>query len=116
MQGQSIVMYSHGITYADDCLREYLLQNVSGIDIIDITTYNRSLPLKCELSSFILIYYSMYWENFSPLKTIPLKLKKVFPIDIGLGYKVNCSLAVEKFIDEAKAIYNSDSEFTKNRP
>lgn len=105
LAGQSIVMYARGITRADDQLRDYLMLHVSDIDIIDIPAYSSSLPLKCELSSYILIYYSMYWKNFESLVTVPLEIGIEFPIDIGLGYKVESLPAVEKFISVAKEAY-----------
>lgn len=107
LTGQSIVMYNRGITRADDRLRDYLLRHVADIDIIGIDAYSRSLPLKCELASQIMIYYSMYWENFDPLVKIPLSNEMDFPIDIGLGYKVDSSPAVEKFIAVAKNVYKT---------
>lgn len=105
LAGQSIVMYAHGITRADDRLRNYLIRRVPDIDIIDVSAYDRSLPLKCELSGLIMIYYSMYWENFDRLRMIPLSEDIDVPIDIGLGCRADASPAVQKFIELAKEIY-----------
>lgn len=110
LAGQSIVMYARGITRADDKLRDHLLRHVLDIDIIDINTYDRALPLKCELSNHILIYYSMYWENFAPLITVPLEIGISFPIDIGLGYKADSSPAVGDFISVAKSVYTAERQ------
>lgn len=105
LSGQSVVMYAHGITRADDRLRNYLLRHVPDIDIIDVAAYDRSLPLKCELSGLIMIYYSMYWENFDRLRMIPLDTAIDVPIDIGLGYKTGATPAVESFIAVARELY-----------
>lgn len=101
--GQKIMLYARGVTRADDKLREYILRNVPNVQLIDIQQYNSSLPLKCELENAILIYYSMYWESFSKLVTLALDVD--FPIDIGLGYKVETSPPVKKFIDLAKDMF-----------
>jgi len=100
--GQSIVMYPRGITKADDRLRDYLLKHIPDVDIIDTVSYDRNLPLKCELSSYILIYYSSYAENFAPLVTIPLGFDIEFPIDLGIGYKADAPLTVQQFIAVAR--------------
>ena len=105
LTGQRIVMYNRSITRADDQLRDYLLRHVADIDIIGIDAYSRSLPLKCELASQIMIYYSMYWENFDPLVKVPLSKEMDFPIDIGLGDKMDSSPAVEKCIVVAKETF-----------
>ena len=106
-------MYSSGITKADDKLREYLLCHGSDIDIIDTRTYQRTLPLDCELHQWILIYYSMYHENFVPLVPVPLQLRENFPIDIGLGYKASASDAVKKFLSVAYETFAADKAGVK---
>ncbi|MDO4549187.1 MAG: LysR family transcriptional regulator [Clostridia bacterium] len=108
LNGQGIMMYSRGITKADDRLRDYLLRTVPDIDIIGIDTYDISLSMKCELSNHILIYYSMYRNNFSPLITVPLELGMDFPIEIGIGYMADSPQTVLRFIDVVKSAYQKD--------
>lgn len=103
LRGQKVMLYAHGITRADDKLREYIIKNVPDIELIDIHQYNSSLSLKCEVENMILIYYSMYWRSFPTLITLALDVD--FPIDIGLGYKAESGAAVMNFIHLAQEMY-----------
>lgn len=105
LHGQKIMMYARGITRADDRLRDYITAVAPDVRIIDIQNYGSSLPLKCELENLILIYYSMYWKSFPSLATLPMDITMDFPIDIGLGYRVDSGNAVKQFIDLAKSMY-----------
>ncbi|MBR6975575.1 MAG: LysR family transcriptional regulator [Ottowia sp.] len=102
LAGQSVVMFPQGTSLADNLLREHLINHVPGIDIIDTVSYDRSLPLKCELSSWFLVYYARYPENFRPLVPVPLAFSVDIPIDIGLGYHADCPEAVRQFIKVAE--------------
>ncbi|MDR1603463.1 MAG: LysR family transcriptional regulator [Gracilibacteraceae bacterium] len=104
LRGEKLILYAKGITRADDMLREYISKHEPEARIIDISHYNSSLPLICELEGCILIYYSMYWKSFPTLVTKAVDWD--FPIDIGLGYKTNPRPAVKKFIELAKEIYS----------
>lgn len=104
LRGQKVMIYARGITRADDRLRDYLTETVPDIECIDIKQYNSSLPLKCELEGLVLIYYSMYWESFPTLVTLPLSID--FPIDIGLGYKADCNASVRQFIALAQELFD----------
>ena len=103
LRGQKVMLYARGITRADDRLRDYLTETVPDIECYDIKQYNSSLPLKCELEGLVLIYYSMYWESFPTLVTLPLDID--FPIDIGLGYKAECNASVKQFIALAQELF-----------
>lgn len=111
LQGQRLMLYAQGITRADDRLRAHLHETLPDATLIDIQQYSSALPLKCELEHSILIYYSMYWESFPTLVTLPLDVD--FPIDIGLGYKTESNTAVRQFVAlaqemfAAKAIYRT---------
>lgn len=100
LRGHKVMLYARGVTKADDKLRDYLIQNESSVELIDIDVYNSALSLQCELYDFVLIYYSMYWQSFP--KLIPIPVEWDIPIDIGLGYKTNARPAVKKFIQVAK--------------
>ena len=102
LAGQSIVMFPQGTSRADNALREHLVKHVKNVNIIDTVSYDRSLPLKCELSGWFLVYYARYPENFVPLVPVPLKLSVDIPIDIGLGYHENPPSSVRLFLDVAK--------------
>ena len=101
LAGQSVVMFPQGTSRADNLLRAHLMKHVPDINIIDTVSYDRSLPLKCELSSWFLVYYARYPENFLPLVPVPLALSTDIPIDIGLGYHADCPQAVRQFIEVA---------------
>lgn len=103
LRGEKVMLYAHGITRADDKLREYIIRNAPDIELVDIHQYNSSLPLKCEVEKFILIYYSMYWRSFPTLITIALDVD--FPIDIGLGYRAESSAAVMNFIHLSQEMF-----------
>ena len=103
LEGERIILYEKGITYADDALHDYLQKNLKQAELITISQYNSSLPLKCELEGAVLIYYSMYYSSFEPLVTIPLEVD--FPIDIGLGYKTDDKESVKKFISLARELF-----------
>lgn len=103
LRGQKLVLYAKDITRVDDRLREYLTQNEPLVTLIDITTYSSSLPLRCELEGCILIFYSMYWQNFPTMIAKPVEWD--FPIDIGLGYRSNPRPSVKKFIELAKETF-----------
>ena len=105
LHGQKIMMYARGINRADDRLRDYIGAVAPDVQIIDIRHYGSSLPLKCELDNLILIYYSMYWKSFPSLATLPMDMTMDFPIDIGLGYRVDSNNAVKQFIGLAKSMY-----------
>ncbi len=105
LRGKKLVLYAKGITRADDMLREYLGKHEPTVEMIDITTYSSSLSIKCELEDCILIYYSMYWQSFPTLVTLPVEWN--FPIDIGLGYKSNPRPAVRRFIALAEEMFQS---------
>ena len=102
LAGESIVMFPHGTSRADNLLRGHLLKHAPDINIIDTISYDRSLPLKCELSSRFLVYYARYPENFQPLVPVPLKLKTDIPVDIGFGYHKNPPDVVRMFLDVAE--------------
>ena len=102
LAGQSVVMFPQGTSRADNSLREHLISHVPDIDIIDTVSYDRSLPLKCELSSWFLVYYARYPDNFLPLVPVPLALSIDIPIDIGLGYHADCAEPVRRFIEVAE--------------
>ena len=102
LRGQSIVMFPQGTSSADNLLRSHLQKQVPDLDIIDTVSYDRSLPLKCELSDWFLVYYARYAENFAPLKQVPLKLSIDIPIDIGLGYHMNPPEVVSDFLKVAE--------------
>ena len=104
LSGQKIMLYARGITRADDQLRDYIAQNATDVEFVDIRQYSSSLPLKCELEGLILIYYAMYWKNFSRLATLPLDF--YFPIEIGLGYKSESNRAVHQFIALAGELFS----------
>ncbi|WP_138309065.1 MULTISPECIES: LysR substrate-binding domain-containing protein [unclassified Clostridium] len=105
LHGQKIMMYAKGITRADDQLRDYITSVAPDVQIIDIHHYGSSLPLKCELEKQILIYYSMYWKSFPSLASLPMDITMDFPIDIGLGYRVDSNSAVKHFIALAQSMY-----------
>jgi hypothetical protein len=105
LHGQKIMMYAKGITRADDRLRDYITSVAPDVQIIDIHHYGSSLPLKCELDNLILIYYSMYWKSFPSLASLPMDITMDFPIDIGLGYRVDSNSAVKRFIALAQNMY-----------
>jgi DNA-binding transcriptional LysR family regulator len=107
LSNQKLIMYSRGITRADDKLRNYIEKNAPAATILDINYYDSSLPLKCELEGMILIYYSMYWESFPSLVSIPLHTSMHFPIDIGFGYNAEANNAVKLFIEFSKEILGS---------
>jgi len=100
LRGQKLMLYTRGVTKADDQLRDYLIKNEPSVELIDIDVYNSSLFLQCELYGYVLIYYSMYWQSFP--KLIPIPVEWNIPIDIGLGYKANARPAVKKFIETAR--------------
>ena len=103
LEGERIILYAKGITHADDSLHDYLLSNLKRARLVNITEYSSSLPMKCELDGSVLVYYSMYYQSFEPLITIPLEVD--FPIDIGLGYKANAKEPVKKFIALAEKMF-----------
>lgn len=105
LHGQKIMMYAKGITRANDRLRDYITSVAPDVQIIDIHHYGSSLPLKCELDNLILIYYSMYWKSFPSLASLPMDITMDFPIDIGLGYRVDSNSAVKRFIALAQNMY-----------
>ena len=78
LHGQKIMMYARGITRADDRLRDYIGAVAPDVQIIDIRHYGSSLPLDMTMD---------------------------FPIDIGLGYRVDSNNAVKQFIGLAKSMY-----------
>lgn len=86
---------------------------MADIDGIGIDAYSRSLPLKRELASQRMICYSTYWENAGPLVKIPLSKEMDFPIDVGLGCKVDSSPAVAKFIAAAKEAFPGRQAFAR---
>ncbi|MBR0164332.1 MAG: LysR family transcriptional regulator [Lachnospiraceae bacterium] len=102
LAGSSIVMFPQGTSRADNALREHLIRHVKNVNIIDTVSYDRSLPLKCELSGWFLVYYARYPENFLPLVPVPLRLSVDIPIDIGLGYHADPPSSVRLFLDVAK--------------
>lgn len=108
LEGQKVMIYARGITRADDMLRGYITQHSSSVELIDIYHYSSSLPLRCELENLILIYYSMYWESFPSLITLPLEMSMDFPIDIGLGYRNKTNDAVRLFIALAQKMFCHD--------
>ncbi|MFV0431734.1 MAG: LysR family transcriptional regulator [Alphaproteobacteria bacterium] len=103
LKGQRLIMYAKGITKADDQLREYIIRNEPEIELIDIKKYDSSLALKCTLDKSVLVFYSMYWQSFPSLASIPLDVD--FSIDIGLGYRADCSDAVRQFIEVAQDLF-----------
>ncbi len=103
--GQKLIMYARGITRADDLLRDYIIATAPDVEIIDIDQYGSSLPLRCELEGLILVYYSMYWKSFPSLATLPMDISLDFPIDIGLGYKLDSNEAVKQFISLAEEMF-----------
>ena len=105
LRGQKVLMYARGITRADDLLRDYITATAPDVEIIDIGHYGSSLPLRCELEGLILIYYSMYWKSFPSLATLPIDISMDFPIDIGLGYKLDSNQAVKQFIELAEEMF-----------
>lgn len=102
LTGRNIVMFPQGTSKADNALREHLMHYVKNVNIIDTVSYDRSLPLKCELSGWFLVYYARYPENFLPLVPVPLKLSVKIPIDIGLGYHTDSPEPVRLFLEVAK--------------
>ena len=101
LAGASIIMFPHGTSNADNRLRGHLLKHAQDINIIDNVRYDRSLPIKCEMSSSFLVHYARYPESFLPLVPVPLKLKTDIPIDIGFGYHKNPPEVVQLFLDVA---------------
>ena len=105
LKDQKVLIYARGITRADDALRSFIETNAPSVELIDIYHYSSSLPLRCELEGLILIYYSMYWESFPTLVTVPIDMSMAFPINIGLGYRADAGQAVKLFIELAQELY-----------
>lgn len=103
LRGQKLMMYRKGITKCDDVLRDYILQNEPEIQLIDLENYDSSLAVKCELEGAVLLFYSMYADNFHNFIPIPTDWEQ--KINIGLGYHVNSRPIVKKFIKVASELY-----------
>ena len=86
---------------ASSAVINFLLKRIPAV----LDHYGSSLPLRCELEGLILVYYSMYWKSFPSLATLPMDISMDFPIDIGLGYKLDSNQAVKQFISLAEEMF-----------
>ena len=104
LAGQKLLLYAKGITRADDHLRE-LLKSIPQLQLEDITAYDASITMCCEIEGALLLYYERYKDGFAPLRSVPLEDALDVPIDLGLGYRKKCRLEVHRFIELAQKLF-----------
>lgn len=102
--GENLMLIQRGWNSYVDVLRDDVLQNHQGINVIDFPFYNTSVFNQCENSNDILISISQ-WENVHPLlKIIPVQWEHVVPF--GLLYSPEPSKQVQEFIHAVAQVFD----------
>lgn len=102
LRGCKVGLFISELAQAEDNLRKYIETAFPDVQIIDIESYSKSLPLTCILENMYLLHYHITEKEYHPLASRPLEVPKDYFIELGLCYKSNASKEVRSFINFAE--------------
>lgn len=102
LAGQKVGLLVTKLAQPEDNLRSYLLDHVQGIQIVDVESYKKSLPLTCILENMFLLHYHLNEKEYLPLVSKPLDIGVELSIEVGLCYKPDTNREVRSFINFAQ--------------
>ena len=102
LKDHEICLFVSNMAQAEDNLRAYIKKTAPDLEIVDIESYSKSLPLECILKHKYLLHYHITAKEYLPLISRPLELEQECPIEMGLCYKPNASADVRSFINFAQ--------------
>lgn len=102
LKDHEICLFVSNMAQAEDNLRAYIKKTAPDLEIVDIESYSKSLPLECILKHKYLLHYHITAKEYLPLISRPLELEQECPIEMGLCYKPNASSDVRSFVNFAQ--------------
>lgn len=104
--GKKVALFVNDTTQTETRLRQYLIKNVPDIEIVNIESFTKFLPLMCINQDLVLIHFHVTGKDYVPLISRKLVVGEEYNIDIGLNYKTDARKEVYQFIEFAKEYVN----------
>ena len=102
LNGRRVCLFVADLATAEDRLRAQLLAKGKNIQLVDIESYTKSLPLTCILEDMLLLHYHITEREYEPLVSRPFDAGGEFPVELGLCYKPDASREVRCFVSFAE--------------
>ncbi|WP_405379263.1 LysR family transcriptional regulator [Phascolarctobacterium sp.] len=116
LRGKKACLLVANLAQAEDNMRSYLLNNYPEIELLDLESYKKSLPLTCILNDSVFIHYNLNSKEYLPLVSKPFHLAVPCPIEMGLCYKPGTRAEILNFVFFAQAYCTNKEVFVTGKP